>query len=157
MGVFCRWRHKKRHCLDILATIGLPWALIHRAILLTQSFCENYIKFRVYRALDWLFSISVMGQKPSFWPNSKLFRKDINCPFRPNLASHNSAADWAREPHKPCNDWLRRVVRIKKNIFNLDGGFGPMGSSWRSVFWLITKRNHLIPHPNIVARSICGF
>jgi len=46
------------------------------------------MKIRVYRALDWLACTSVvniMGQKPSFWPNSKLFRKGIICPFRPNF------------------------------------------------------------------------
>jgi len=26
-----------------------------------------------------------MGQKPSFWPNSKIFRKGTICPFRANL------------------------------------------------------------------------
>jgi len=26
-----------------------------------------------------------MGQKPSFWPNSKLFRKGTICPFRANF------------------------------------------------------------------------
>jgi len=26
-----------------------------------------------------------MGQKPSFWPNSKLFRKGKICPFRANF------------------------------------------------------------------------
>jgi len=26
-----------------------------------------------------------MGQKPSFWPNSKHFRKGIICPFRANF------------------------------------------------------------------------
>jgi len=26
-----------------------------------------------------------MGQKPSFWPNSKLVRKGILCPFRANF------------------------------------------------------------------------
>jgi len=31
-----------------------------------------------------------MGQTPSFWPNSKLFRKGIR---GQTLASHNSAAD----------------------------------------------------------------
>ena len=42
----------------------------------------------IYRALDWLASISVakiMGQKPSFWPNSKRFRKGIICLFRTNF------------------------------------------------------------------------
>jgi len=26
-----------------------------------------------------------MGQEPSFWPNSKLFRKRVHCPFRTNF------------------------------------------------------------------------
>jgi len=39
-----------------------------------------------------------MGQKPSFWPNSKLFKKGMT------LASFNSAADCARELFKRCND-----------------------------------------------------
>jgi len=34
-----------------------------------------------------------MGQKPSFWPNSKLFRKVIFALLGQTLASHNSAAD----------------------------------------------------------------
>jgi len=42
-----------------------------------------------------------MGQKPSFWPNSKLFSKRHDLQ---TLASHNSAADWARQLFKPCND-----------------------------------------------------
>ena len=42
---------------------------------------------RLY-SLDWPASISVakiMGQKSSFWPNSKLFRKSIICPFTANF------------------------------------------------------------------------
>jgi len=34
-----------------------------------------------------------MGQKPSFWPNSKLFRKGLFVLSVQTLASHNSAAD----------------------------------------------------------------
>jgi len=37
------------------------------------------------------------------------------------------------------------------------GGFGPMGSWWGSVFWLIIWRHHPIPRANILARSIFGF
>jgi len=45
-----------------------------------------------------------MAQKPSFWPNSKLFRKGIIALSGQTLASYNLAADSARELFKPCND-----------------------------------------------------
>ena len=76
------------HVLEILALFGRPWAPTCWPILLTQSFVENRVKIRVYRALDWHASKSVakiMGQKPSFWPNSKLFRKGTICPLRANF------------------------------------------------------------------------
>ena len=55
----------------MLATFGRPWAPTHWPILLAENFVENKVKIRVYRALDWLASISVakiMGQKLGFWP-----------------------------------------------------------------------------------------
>jgi len=87
-GGFLEVTSQRRHVLEILATFGRPWAPTHWPTLLAQSCVENVVKIRVYRALYWLASISVakiMGQKPSFWPNSKLFRKSIICPFRANF------------------------------------------------------------------------
>ena len=43
-----------------------------------------------------------MAQKPSFWQNSKRFRKGISLSGQ-TLASHNWAADWARGLFKPSN------------------------------------------------------
>jgi len=45
----------------------------------------NLAKIRVFGALDWLASISeaeIMAQTPSFWQNSKSFKKGIICPLR---------------------------------------------------------------------------
>jgi len=88
VGGFLKVTSQIRHVLKILATFGRPWAPTYWPILLAQSFVENKVKIRVYKALDWLANIfvaKIMGRKPSFWPNSKLFRKGIICPFRANF------------------------------------------------------------------------
>ena len=80
MGGFLEVMSKRIHVLNISATFGQPWAPTHWPTLLAQSFVENQVKIHVYRALDWLASISaakIMGQKPSFWHNLKLFRKGM--------------------------------------------------------------------------------
>ena len=102
-GDFWRWCHKEGMFWIFWPPLAGPGSQP-----IDPFFClKVLVNIRVYRALDWLASISaakIMGQKPSFWPNSKLFRKGIICPFRETLTSHNSAADWARVLLKPCND-----------------------------------------------------
>jgi len=36
-----------------------------------------------------------MGQKPSFWHNSKLFSKGIICPFRANVGQPLLGSRWS--------------------------------------------------------------
>jgi len=76
-----------------------------------------------------------MGQKPSFWPNSKLFKKIFkkktfhNLPFQGKL--------WPAIPRQQielesCSNHVMTsgvvYFRIKKEKLIWLGGFGPMGS-----------------------------
>ena len=93
-GDFWRWRHKEGMFWKFwlpLAGPGPPaidpffWL---KVLLKTRSKSASKKSGQNPRALGWLASISVakiMGQKSSFWPNSKLFRKRIIFPFRANF------------------------------------------------------------------------
>ena len=103
-GDLWKWRHKEGMFWKFWPLLAGPGPQLFDPLFWLKVLLKTRRKSASIEPWDWLASISlakIMGQKPSFWPNSKLFRKGIS---GQTLANHKSAADWAGELFKRRND-----------------------------------------------------
>ena len=120
--VWAGWVTSKwEHVFTFLAKFTWPWAPTQRAIF-WSCFFGNYAKIQVSRTIDWLSSISgakSMSQRPNLWQKLKSSMQGKFAPSVQILASHNSAAGWAKELFKPFKEMWRLVVYNEKKKFKV--------------------------------------
>ena len=107
----------------LLAKFTWPWAPTQWAIFFGSSFFGFYAIIQVFRARDWLSSISavkIMAQKPKCGKNYTLTNANLGYITPQDITGHNSPSDYARELFKPCKVDKSLVLCYKKNVSVLD-------------------------------------
>ena len=148
---------------ECLTQFDWPWVPMQWVIRMNQNFRENYTIIRVFRALDWLSSMSgteVMAQKPRCAQILKKCRS-LSLPLAACADSDNSppGGEHDSELLKPSKNAWSLVACTEKKTFEISVcGFRWASSRWGSVLlFLFFMASSPRQWAEIVAQSLVRF